>query len=143
MMAMWIVMLMSALGTGDAEPQHRRVPPSVGHGPATRGLPLSWHDVTDRAEMNLAVSDSACVRIAKAEMGPAADTAVRTAATRAKRAARTPRTVCVGMHRDEVQVAWGLPQGMQVMRQGSTRYAEWRYATHTVFLKDSLVSAVR
>jgi len=50
--------------------------------------------------------------------------------------------VCIGMTRSAVQAAWGLPQTMDVYRDGSTRWAQWAYKTQIVELKNDSVAAV-
>lgn len=93
-----------------------------------------------------AAGDGPCVEIAAAEVGASPDSNVLRAAAerRGRRAVPRPlHAVCVGMHRDEAQAAWGMPQGMLVQRRGDVRYAEWQYPAHTVFLRDSIVMAIR
>ena len=89
---------------------------------------------------------SSCLTIAASDVRSLPDSSVLRAAEMRNRATSTrrgPHEVCVGMHRDQVQAAWGLPMTMMVQRQGLKRYAEWTYASHTVFIEDTSVVAIR
>jgi predicted DsbA family dithiol-disulfide isomerase len=128
----------SALRRGGRKPQQASDPNPVDSAMARMEDKLA-------ARVRPAKADSsACVTMAASQDSIPELTHARLASLRSDFVDKVKmHAACVGMTRDELTASWGLPPTMHVQRQGNTRFYEWIYETRTVFLTDSVVTAIR
>lgn len=107
--------------------------------PADRMLRASTGEATTGINAACVQRPSFSTEVVDERGGQAADsTAAQATAPGIRR-----REVCVGMTRDLVRAAWGLPSTIRQRSREGIQHAEWRYGQTTLFISGDTVHSIR